>query len=92
LGNLLFEAHRGAQAQFRISCQELDFLVELAKEDSNVIGARMMGGGFGGCTINIIANNSVKSFTKNTSEDYFKKFGCECSVYFIKLSKGTHLI
>ena len=66
--------------------------VELAKEDSNVIGARMMGGGFGGCTINMIANNSVKSFTKKTSEAYFKKFGIKCSIYFIKLSNGTHLI
>ncbi|RLD28848.1 MAG: galactokinase [Bacteroidetes bacterium] len=90
-GNLLFQAHDGAQNQFKISCPELDFLVELAKEDSNVIGARMMGGGFGGCTINIIANNSVKSFTKKASEAYLKKFGIECSIYFVKLSKGTHL-
>lgn len=91
-GNLLFEAHDGAQNQFKISCPELDFLVTLAKEDSNVIGARMMGGGFGGCTINIIAKNAVTSFTKKASEVYLKKFRIECSIYFIKLSKGTHLM
>jgi len=92
LGNLLFEAHKGAQTQFRISCPELDFLVNQAKVDPNVIGSRMMGGGFGGCTINIISKNAVELFTKKTSEAYLNKFGIECTLYFIKLSNGTHLI
>jgi galactokinase len=92
LGNLLFEAHKGAQTQFKISCPELDFLVKRAEENPNVIGSRMMGGGFGGCTLNIISKNAVELFTKNASEAYFKKFGIECSIYFIELSKGTHLI
>jgi len=92
LGNLLFEAHYGAQHQFKISCKELDFLVEQAKESPYVIGARMMGGGFGGCTINIVKNGAVQEFTEQVSKAYNRKFGIENSIYFIKLSKGTHVL
>ena len=92
LGNLLFEAHLGAKNQFKISCRELDFLVEKAQENPNVIGSRMMGGGFGGCTINIVKKEAVKEFTDNISEDYYNTFGIQNAVYFIKLSQGTHLI
>jgi len=92
LGELLFEAHSGAQLQFKISCKELDFLVEEAKENPNVIGARMMGGGFGGCTINIVKNNYVNEFIENISKAYKKKFDIESSIYFIKLSEGTHIL
>lgn len=92
LGELLFEAHYGAQHLFKISCKELDFLVEKAIENPHVIGARMMGGGFGGCTINIVRNESVDHFINNISITYKEKFGIECSAYFIKLSEGTHVV
>jgi galactokinase len=92
LGELLFEAHNGARDQFKISCKELDFLVEKAKEHPDVIGARMMGGGFGGCTINIVKNDSVASYIKELSEHYLKTFGFACSPYSVKLSDGTHVI
>ena len=92
LGDLLFEAHNGAQHQFKISCKELDFLVEQAKESPHVIGARMMGGGFGGCTINIVKNEAVQKFTQHVSKVYKETFGIENSIYFIKLSKGTHIL
>ncbi len=92
LGKLLFEAHNGAQHQFKISCDELDFLVEKAKENSNVLGARMMGGGFGGCTINLIKKEALEPFTQEISKAYLEEFNHHCSFYFIKLSQGTHLI
>lgn len=92
LGNLLFEAHHGAQHQFKISCPELDFLVEQAKSNPNVIGARMMGGGFGGCTINIVHQDAMKSYADDVFEKYYKKYGKQCSIYHINLSKGTHVI
>lgn len=91
LGKLLYEAHFGAQHQFKISCKELDFLVEKAKENKNVLGARMMGGGFGGCTINIVKKEAIEAYTKNVSNQYLSEFGFECSIYFVKLSEGTHL-
>ena len=92
LGKLLFEAHQGAKNQFKISCKELDFLVEKAEENPNVIGSRMMGGGFGGCTINIVKKEAVKEFTDKISKKYHNTFGINNSVYFIKLSQGTHII
>lgn len=92
LGNLLFEAHKGAQQQFKISCKELDFLVEKAKQNPHVIGARMMGGGFGGCTINIVKKDYIKDYTKEVAGAYYKEFKKACSPYFVSLSDGTHLI
>jgi galactokinase len=92
LGNLLFEAHDGAKSQFKISCNELDFLVNQAKANYDILGARMMGGGFGGCTINIVKNKHVNEFVRGISKAYKAKFDIEASVYFIKLSGGTHLL
>ena len=91
-GNLLYKAHDGAQNQFKISCKELDFLVDKAKENPKVIGARMMGGGFGGCTINIVEKDVVDAYLEEISKAYEAKFGISCSTYFIKISQGTHLI
>ena len=91
-GKLLFEAHKGMKNQFKISCDELDFLVDQAYDSPVVIGARMMGGGFGGCTINIIEETAVENFISNTKTAYSKKFNKECSVYFVDLADGTQLI
>lgn len=92
LGKLIYASHDGLQNQYKVSCDELDFLVNQAKQNSHVLGARMMGGGFGGCTINLVANNHAKAFTDQVSTAYKNKFNKECSVYFVKLSNGTHLI
>lgn len=92
LGKLLYESHNGLQNQYKVSCEELDFLVDRAKENPDVVGARMMGGGFGGCTINIIAKSATELFIKNISKAYQKKFNNQCAVYFVEISEGTHLI
>ncbi|NVJ89572.1 MAG: galactokinase [Flavobacteriaceae bacterium] len=92
LGALLYTSHNGLQHQYKVSCDELDFLVEQAKKDKGVLGARMMGGGFGGCTINLIERNKVKEFADSTSKAYKNKFNNDCSVYYIELSEGTHII
>ena len=57
LGALLYQSHEGLSTKFKVSCKELDFLVEQTKSNKNILGARMMGGGFGGCTINLIKKN-----------------------------------
>ncbi|MEJ2113005.1 MAG: galactokinase, partial [Flavobacteriaceae bacterium] len=92
LGNILFEAHSGARHQFKISCKELDFLVEQAIENPHVIGARMMGGGFGGCTLNIVKNEAIQEFIESVSKKYKETFNIESSIYFIKISEGTHKV
>jgi galactokinase len=92
LGALIYASHNGLQHQYKVSCNELDFLVDQAKKNRYVLGARMMGGGFGGCTINLIARNKVKDFAASASKAYKNKFNKECSVYFIELSQGTHTV
>lgn len=92
LGDLLFQSHEGLSNQYKVSCRELDFLVERAKENPNVIGARMMGGGFGGCTINLVLKSAVEAFKNGVSERFKNEFGNECSFYEVKLSQGTHII
>jgi galactokinase len=89
LGNLLYLSHKGLQHQYKVSCDELDFLVDVTKNNSNIIGARMMGGGFGGCTINIIKKNSVQLFQKEVALAFTEKFCANCSFYIVNLSGGT---
>ncbi|HCE53729.1 MAG TPA: galactokinase [Lutibacter sp.] len=92
LGNLIYASHNGLQHQYKVSCEELDFLVEQAKLNGHVLGARMMGGGFGGCTINLIAKSATESFKKTVSEAYKNKFDKDCTIYFVELSDGTGII
>lgn len=92
LGKLLYESHNGLQNQYKVSCDELDFLVNKAKENPQVAGARMMGGGFGGCTINIVLKSATALFIKEVSNAYLEKFNNKCDVYSVEISEGTHLI
>ena len=91
-GKKMFEAHEGLSKLYEVSCPELDFLVQLARGNKNVIGSRMMGGGFGGCTINIIRNEAVKDFLTDTTEAYQKKFQINPEVIDVKVVDGTHAI
>lgn len=92
LGNLLYASHNGLQHQYKVSCEELDFLVDQAKLTPHVLGARMMGGGFGGCTINLIAKQHSQAFIAQVSNKYKAKFNKACTVYPVALSNGTHII
>ena len=92
LGAYLYESHKGLSTQYKVSCKELDFLVNSTKENPNILGARMMGGGFGGCTINLILKSQAKKFKKEISKSYLKEFNKKCSIYSIKLSKGTRKV
>ena len=92
LGDLLFQSHDGLSNQYKVSCRELDFLVDKAKENPDVIGARMMGGGFGGCTINLVAKTGLSAFEKEVSKSFKEEFRRDCTVYQLKLSQGTHIL
>lgn len=89
-GRKMFETHEGLSKLYEVSCKELDFLVEKARENKNVIGARMMGGGFGGCTINIIKKENVKDFLADTTKAYQTKFNIEAEVIEVEIEDGTH--
>lgn len=92
LGALLYASHDGLKNMYKVSCDELDFLVDQAKSNKQVLGARMMGGGFGGCTINLVAKKESASFQAQVSKRYHEAFNKECSIYAVELSDGTHLI
>ncbi len=91
-GKLMFETHEGLKNLYEVSCTELDFLVDLAKENSDVIGARLMGGGFGGCTINIVKHEGVESFLVKILSAYKKEFGIAAENYKVRVVAGTHRI
>ena len=92
LGKLMYETHGGLKEQYRVSCDELDFLVDMAKKDTAIAGARMMGGGFGGCTINLVEKGHKQTFVDKISTAYRDQFGKECSIYEVHIEAGTHLI
>jgi len=92
LGELLFASHDGLKNQYKVSCKELDFLVGFAKNSNAVIGARMMGGGFGGCTINLIKTTKIDAFKIKIASSYYNTFENNCSFYKVNLSDGTKTI
>ena len=92
LGSLIYQSHAGLQNQYKVSCEELDFLVDQAKANGKVVGARMMGGGFGGCTINLIEKKASEKFQVDAAKAYKEKFNKDCSIYSVKLSNGTGII
>ena len=92
LGSLIYQSHAGLQNQYKVSCEELDFLVDQARANGKVVGARMMGGGFGGCTINLIEKKASEKFQVDAAKAYKEKFNKDCSIYSVKLSNGTGII
>ncbi len=91
-GKLMFQTHYGLQHLYNVSCPELDFLVDFASKREEVIGARLMGGGFGGCTINIIKNSGKEDFLKEIELDYKNTFNIDAEMYEVKIMDGTHLV
>ncbi len=91
-GKLMYATHEGLSKLYHVSCAELDFLVELAAANKNVIGARLMGGGFGGCTINIVADNGVDEFITHATAAYEKQFNILPEAYVVEISEGTGMI
>lgn len=91
-GKKMFAAHEGLSKLYAVSCAELDFLVELAKAEPEILGARMIGGGFGGCTLNLIHRDSVERFLASAKAAYYNKFGIEMNSYRVKPGKGTSVV
>lgn len=91
LGELMSETHEGLSKEYEVSCDEIDFLFDAVQHEKNVLGARMMGGGFGGCSINLIEKGSEDELIERISQKYRAAFGIELKSYKIKISKGTSL-
>ena len=91
VGKKMYETHEGLSQAYEVSCPELDFLNDVAKA-CGVTGSRMMGGGFGGCTINLVKDELYDSFVNKAKTDYYAKFNKALKVYDIVISDGAHKI
>lgn len=88
-GKCMFETHEGLSSLYQVSCKELDFLVEHAQQIPGVIGARMMGGGFGGCTINLVADEVLDTFQQQIAQAYYKAFAIHTEPLVVKVMDGV---
>lgn len=88
-GKLMYKSHYGLRDKYEVSCPELDKLVELTEDIDGVLGARMMGGGFGGCTINLVDNNCIETFNKKILQNYRTPEGKEPEIITFTIGDGT---
>ncbi|RZJ76159.1 MAG: galactokinase [Flavobacterium sp.] len=92
LGNLMFATHEGLSKDYEVSCKELDFLVDFVKDFDGVLGARMMGGGFGGCTINIVKDDRIDSLIDQIKIAYSNSFDLKLEAYVVETGDGSSLV
>ena len=90
-GQKMFETHEGLSKLYEVSCPELDILVNVVKDNPHVLGARMMGGGFGGCTINIIKKSEVQAIINTVADIYAQQTAHTLKVHQVKIAQGTHI-
>ena len=91
-GKLMNESHVSLRDDYEVSCPELDVLVDLAWNQPGVIGSRMTGGGFGGCTVSIVKNDQVEAFKENVGKGYKEKTGIEAEFYVVDIGDGARVI
>jgi galactokinase len=88
-GRLMAESHRSLRDDYEVSCPELDLCVDVAKRQPGVYGARMTGGGFGGCTVNLVEKNAVAAVTEALHAEYERAFGKQPDVFASRASQGA---
>ena len=89
LGRNMFDTHKGLSEDYKVSCRELDLLVALVKNNEAVLGARMVGGGFGGCTLNLVNENKIERLVNEVGEKYLLQTGLSCSYYVVTVRGDT---
>ena len=91
-GRLMYESHGSLRDDYQVSCKELDVMVDFASQQPGVIGARMTGGGFGGCTVNLVEKDHVAQFVKNVAEGYLAATGITPEIYVCEAADGAYKI
>ena len=91
-GQLMYGSHEGLSRWYEVSCPELDTLVDIARHQPGVLGARMMGGGFGGCTINLVREEALDAFMTVITKQYKVSTGKDTYIHVCKIEDGTHVI
>ncbi|MBI5917598.1 MAG: galactokinase [Bacteroidetes bacterium] len=91
-GRLLFEAHEGMRTQYEITVPEIDLLVDLAKKEAAVLGARMVGGGFGGCTLNLVETAEKVEVSERIAAAYQQQTGIQPDIIEVGVGDGVRLV
>lgn len=91
-GKKMYRTHEGLSRLFEVSCAESDFLVEFVKNEKSVAGARMMGGGFGGCTINIVQQDAIDDLYERIKKAYSETYGIDLKMYVTSPEDGTSVV
>lgn len=89
LGQKMFRTHEGLSKEYEVSCSELDWLVQYVRNEKDVLGARMMGGGFGGCSINLVKENAVDALVEKVNAQYMQATGLTLDAYEVEIADGT---
>jgi galactokinase len=92
LGSLMLQTHSGLRDSYEVSCREIDYLVELAESHPGVAGARLMGGGFGGCTLNLVQKQAKADFLKHAKRQYYRAFSADAKHYELEVVDGTDVV
>lgn len=92
LGKRMYATHEGLSKMYEVSCKELDWLVDAVKDNKDVLGARMMGGGFGGCTINLVREDAIEKLVEKISVGYKQAMQLDLSAYTATIENGTEVI
>lgn len=91
-GRLMNASHVSLRDDYEVSCEEIDILVDLAWKTPGVIGSRITGGGFGGCTVSIVENDGVDGFIETIGKKYKEKVGHEAEFYVVEIGDGAHVL
>jgi galactokinase len=92
LGRLMFDTHKGLSGMYQVSCRELDWLVDRVRGHEGVLGARMMGGGFGGCTINLVKDEAIEPLIDILKDAYEAEMGLPLTPYIATIDEGTGIL
>jgi galactokinase len=91
-GTLMNASHTSLRDDYEVSCEEIDILVDLAWKTEGVIGSRITGGGFGGCTVSIVKNHAVDTFVATIGKTYKEKVGHDADFYVVDIGAGARII
>ena len=92
LGQKMYGSHDGLSKEYEVSCRELDFLVDAVRANADVLGARMMGGGFGGCTINIVKDEAINGLVEDLKLRYKEATELDLTAYIAQIEDGSSAI
>ena len=91
-GQKMYQTHYGLSELYEVSCSELDFIVSCTKKEPAILGARMMGGGFGGCVIALVKEDKMDEVIKRVKDAYWNKLNIGMNVYITQIEDGTRIL